>query len=113
MPTSWSKLRRVVFIAFSAVFIATVINFFVFIAVALYLGGDALSGKIENGRYYLNSHGHYTEVSARIYQYSNVHARTVAVSMPLAILIGVFLTQGRTRKSRGFQPKLPQQPGGA
>jgi len=113
MPNSWSKLRRVVFIAFSAVFIATVINSVVFIAVALYLGGDALSGKIENGRYYLNSHGRYTEVPAQIYQYSNVHARAVAVSMPLAILIGIFLTQGRTHKSRSFRPKLPQQPDGA
>jgi len=113
MPISWLKSRRVIFIAFSAIFVATVINSFVFVAAALYLGGDALSGKIENGRYYLNSHGHYTEVSAQIFRYSEVHARSVAVSMPLAILIGIFLTQGRAHKSGGFRPKRPQQPGGA
>jgi hypothetical protein len=49
-------------------------NFIAFVAIAMYLGGDALNGKIENGHYYLANHGIYTEVSHTIFIYSKIHA---------------------------------------
>jgi hypothetical protein len=30
-----------------------ILNFIIFVAIALYLGGDAVNGKVEAGRYYL------------------------------------------------------------
>jgi hypothetical protein len=57
----------------SAAFIAAVVNFAVFWLVALYLGGDAVNGKAEGGRFFLGSHGRYTEVSEAVYMYSKWH----------------------------------------
>jgi hypothetical protein len=48
-------------------------------------GGDAENGKEEGGKYYVNSHGHYTEVSKEYYDFSLIHARSVWVTHPVAI----------------------------
>ena len=46
--------RMIVAIAF--------LNFMLLALISAFIGGDALNGKIEDGRYYVGSHGHYTEV---------------------------------------------------
>ena len=56
-----------------AAYIAVAANFLVFWVLAVYLGGDAVSGKIESGRFFLHSHGAYTEVSEAVYMYSKWH----------------------------------------
>ena len=99
MALGTSNISRVAFKVFAALVAATSINFLVFFAVALYLGGDALSGKEEHGRYFLGSHGRYTEVSAQVFQYSKVHGRLVEATIPLAVLLGLVLTRGQSHKS--------------
>jgi hypothetical protein len=64
------------------------VNFMVFFVVALCIGGDAINGKVENGRYYLSSHGRLTEVSPRVWQYSRFHTISVWITHPLAIFGG-------------------------
>jgi len=44
-----------------------IISFLVFWITAVIFGGDAVNGKIEDGRYYFGSHGEYTEVSRAAY----------------------------------------------
>ena len=68
------------------VFVLALLNFFAFIVAALYLGGDAVNGKIENGHFYLASHGHYTEVSARAFAYSKRHTYSVFLTHSLAFI---------------------------
>ena len=63
-----------------------VVNFLTFMSIASYLGGDALAGKIEDGHYYVSSHGHYTEVSHAVYLYSKVHAVSIFVTHGLAFI---------------------------
>lgn len=53
--------------------IGWLVNFLVFMAINLYLGGDALNGKIEDGHYFLGSHGKYTEVGYYTFIYSKIH----------------------------------------
>ncbi len=49
------------------------INAFVCLAInAFFLGGGQAS-EMRNGHYYLNNHGHLTEVSRRVYLYADVH----------------------------------------
>jgi hypothetical protein len=43
------------------------VAFVIFIIISLIAGGDAVNGKIENGHYYLCSHGKYTETSKTFY----------------------------------------------
>jgi len=61
------------------------VNFVSFFAGCLYLGGDALNGKIEDGHFYLSNHGKLTEVSEGVYRYSQLHALSVFA------LVGLFL----------------------
>ena len=44
-----------------------VVLFAIFIIFSLIVGGDAVSGKIEDGRYYVSSHGKLKEVSRTVY----------------------------------------------
>ncbi len=48
-------------------------------------GGDALNGKIVDGRYYLGSHSHYTEVSAAKYQFSRWQTISNMVTLPVVV----------------------------
>ncbi|MGC1376818.1 MAG: hypothetical protein WA821_11365, partial [Anaerolineales bacterium] len=50
------------------------INFFLFVIISVFLGGDALNGKVVDGHYYLASHGQLTEVSYLVFMYSKAHA---------------------------------------
>ena len=68
-------------------------NFIVFVAVAVYLGGDALNGKAVDGHYYLASHGSFTEVGENVFTYSKWHALSVFITHPLAMLSGWLMTR--------------------
>jgi len=60
------------------------LNFISFLAIDFLIGGDAPNGKSENGHYYLNNHGTYTEVSHTIFTYSAVHAYSALIGLVLA-----------------------------
>jgi hypothetical protein len=63
-------------------------NFGIFMLVAMNIGGDAVSGSSEGGRYYVANHGVLTEVSPRVYFYSYIHALSVMVTSSLFVLNG-------------------------
>ena len=68
------------------------INFLIFGALSIYLGGDASMGKVEDGRYYLGLRGHYTEVSQAVFNYSRLHGKTVSWSFFLLLGVpGIYL----------------------
>lgn len=68
-----------------------VLNFMAFAIIALCLGGDAVNGRSENGRYFLSSHGKNTEVSEAVFNYSRMHVYSVFITHPLAIVSGIIL----------------------
>ena len=67
-----------------------VINFLAFVCVSLAIGGDAGSGMIEQGRYFLSNHGKLTEVPQAVWVYSLIHLMSNFITFPLC-LIGVML----------------------
>jgi hypothetical protein len=71
-----------------AIGIVAVVNFFGFVGIADYLGGDALNGHEAEGHYFLSNHGHLTEVSRAVFKYSQWHFGSLFVTHPLAILVG-------------------------
>lgn len=74
------------------------INFFAFIIGAAILDGDAVNGRVENGRYYVANHGKHTEVSKLAFTYSRWHVYSVWVTFPIAMLCGMLLNlQKRTQ----------------
>ena len=81
----WSHLPRWLF----RTFIVAGGNFMLFLMISLASGGDALSGKKEAGRYFLASHGHYTEASRAFYYFSYAHGVSVFLLIYLC-LVSVF-----------------------
>jgi len=67
--------------------IICVLNIVVFFVVGALIGGDAINGKVENERYFLGDHGHYTEVSRAVYEYSRVHALSVFVTTAIPLIM--------------------------
>jgi len=82
------------------------LNFVIFVAIATYLGGDAVNGKVEGGRYYLfgvraeGGRKVYTEVSERVFNYSRWHVYTVFATWPLVMAAGFAEAQAR-KHSKG------------
>ena len=89
--------RRAKFI-FIPVFILAIVNFFSFIAIDLYLGGDALNGYAKDGHYFLysqTSHTRYIEVSRAMWTYSYWHAISVFITHGLVfIFVAIFMNTG-------------------
>jgi purine-cytosine permease-like protein len=67
------------------IFSVAMINFVAFWAIAVYLGGDAVNGKIQSGHFFLMSHGGYTEVSQAVFDYSRWHVYSTWVTHPLGL----------------------------
>ena len=77
-------------------FLVGILNFAVFWIAAVYLGGDAVSGKVVDGHYFLSNHGHLTEVSRAVFTYSQYHVRSVFVTHPLGLICAWRLSRERT-----------------
>jgi hypothetical protein len=87
-----TRLRK---IALRTVLTVGIVNFAAFFIAALYLGGDAINGKAQNGRYYLGSHGRYTEVSEAVFNFSRQHALSLIITHPAAMLAGFVLVRDK------------------
>jgi hypothetical protein len=90
---------------FKYFFIVWAINLVLFFILTAYLGGDAINGKIIDGRYFLSSHGRLTEVSHRVFIYSEVHTVIFIVlgvlAMPLAMI------KNRQKNKKGQDGHFP------
>jgi len=79
-------LRKLFFTAVTV----SVLNFALFLSGTFYLGGNAVKGKIEAGRYYVRGYHHgttgYAEVSQAAFNYSKWHGYSVIVTWPFMIL---------------------------
>jgi hypothetical protein len=67
-------------------FFLALANFAAFVLVGLVIGGDALSGGVEDGHYYVSNHGIHAEVSHGTFIYSRIHTYSVFITHPLAFL---------------------------
>jgi hypothetical protein len=83
-----------------------ILNFVAFGVLTLKLGGDALNGKVEDGRYYLSNHGRTTEVTRRVFIYSRWHAGSVFVTHPLGMILFIVCFGNKLRgKKKAARPQ--------
>ena len=75
-------------------------NFILFWIVGQILGGEALQGKVEDGRYYLTNQGKHTEVSHFVFTYSYIHAISVNVSWPFVLVAFGYLSITQWKEKR-------------
>jgi hypothetical protein len=75
-------------------------NFALFAVITFASGGDALNGEREGGRYFLGSHGHYTEVARSFYYFSYIHAcvTVLLIFFCLVSVSWVTLSSGPSKK---------------
>jgi hypothetical protein len=90
-------------------------NFFTFWHVSVMHGGSPSSGKVEDGRFYLSSHGRLTEVNEATWQYLHAHERSIWLTHPLCFLglllvIRAFKAEAAARL--GQRPNQPLQQSG-
>jgi hypothetical protein len=64
-------------------------NFVTFWFAAVFLGGDAVNGKIENGYCFLRNHGHLREVSRAMFLYSRIHCISAMAGLFILVLVVV------------------------
>jgi hypothetical protein len=102
-PKSRASLAAYVFAGLVAL---TFLNLFTFLVATLYIGGDAISGKAEGGRFYVSSHGRLTEVSEGWFNFSQWQARSVWVSMVAVFLIALLARYAKRRRQR---PKIGRE----
>jgi hypothetical protein len=81
--------KRTLHKACRIIFYVAILNFLLFFLTSLFIGGDALNGKIEEGHYYVGNHGNYTEVSHIVFTCSKLHGLSVCLTYPLAMLAGL------------------------
>jgi hypothetical protein len=78
------------------------LNFVIYVAIAFYLGGDAVNGKREDGHYYLfgtrtvGGQKVYTEVSESVYNFSRVYTFALMGSWPF--VMGAAFVRNRIKK---------------
>ena len=66
-----------------------VINWMSCAIIATAIGGDGWGVPVENGRYFVESHGTRTEVSKTTYYYTKVHLAVSFALAPLLLIAGV------------------------
>src|SRR5690349_3539988 len=69
-----------------------IIDFAIFFVIALIIGGDAINGHEVAGHYYLANHGQLTEVSHLVFIYSQIHATSLFITHPLAMIAGIVVS---------------------
>jgi hypothetical protein len=84
-----TRLKRLLpYLALTAVIVGF-LNFFWFMGESTALGGDGLNGYTRDGKFFLGSHGTYTEVSEAVWTWSRLHGASVLITHPL-LLAGMF-----------------------
>jgi hypothetical protein len=79
------------------------IHFAVFVGTIVALGGDALTGRVGDGRYFLGNHGQFLEVGHGTWLFSAVVGRTLIYgTFPLGVAAALL----RPRKEGSERPRF-------
>ena len=100
----WDRLQALSLTERIVVGIA-IVNFVLFVLIAVWLGGDAINGTVRDGHYFLASHGHFTEVNRGVFAYSKIHTLSLLVTHPAGIIV-LIIARFRDDPSRASPPAL-------
>lgn len=67
-----------------------IVNFAVYVAVAYWLGADAVNGYSHAGRYSLAMHGRSTEVTTGVFEFSLWYTRVLIGHFVLGLVLGLW-----------------------
>jgi len=81
------------------------INFVVFVIIALLIGGDAINGNETAGHYYLSNKGKLTELGYYVFTYSKIHTISLFITHPLAIIASIVYSVTGGKRENLWKPK--------
>jgi hypothetical protein len=91
---------------FALLLVATIINWFVFFGISMYLGGDAVGILPSQDGFVVKSHGHHTAVSEAAWAFSLVYSTATLLGTP-AIWISFGVWEACSGKKKLFtSPKV-------
>ena len=94
MPHSRNrKLRTIVY----GLAVVALLSFYTFINDTTRLGGDAMTGRVENGHYYVGNPRGFTEVTLAEYRTNKILAVTLLVIWPVTIIALLYIEWDRTK----------------
>jgi hypothetical protein len=93
--------RKVSALAIVGVLIGA-LNYGVWLKESLDLGGNALSGGVHDGHYFVANHGRSVEVTPEEWEHSRLHTLSIFVTQPL-LLISLGYLAWSMKKRRGFR----------
>ncbi|MFL5440482.1 MAG: hypothetical protein ACJ79W_15090 [Myxococcales bacterium] len=79
------------------------IHFALFVGTIVALGGDALTGRVEDGQYLLGNHGQFIQVGRGTWLFSAVVGRTLVYG---TFPVGVLAALARPRKEGRERPRF-------
>jgi hypothetical protein len=89
-----------------ALIVLAVLNFLAFAVSTEMLKGDAVSGKVEDGHFYVAYKGEYTEVSEAAWHYSMIQTISVFVTWPIGMLGMGYFGISRWAAMRNGKPAI-------
>ena len=80
------------------------INFGVFVIIAIIIGGDAINGFTKDGHYYLKLGAYINEVSHPVFIYSKIHFYILIVNYVVAFVWEIISFSKKRRKNDRSKP---------
>lgn len=74
---------------FELIFLLGILNFITFFVFCIIIGGDAASGFVKDGQYFVADHGKYTEVYEYVWKINKLHGSSIFITHPLAMIAGI------------------------
>jgi hypothetical protein len=94
--------RTIVNVVAIIAFVVGVSNYGIWLKESLDLGGNALSGEVRDGHYYVANKGRYVEVAPDVWEHSRVHTLSIFVTQPLMLIgLGYLVWTAARKRSRG------------
>jgi hypothetical protein len=72
-------------------------NAAVFLVGVMAIGGAAIDGKVEAGRFFVGNKGPMTEVSKSVYAHSQIHERSVFISVPALFILSAWYARRKPK----------------
>jgi hypothetical protein len=87
-------------VAASVAVIVGALNYGVWLKESLDLGGNALSGDVRDGHYFVANKGRYAEVTPEEWQHNRLHTQSVIVTQPVMLIALGYLVWTAARRRR-------------
>ena len=82
----------------NVVAVICIANWFAWALISFFVGGTALNGKVDGGKYFFLNHSRYIEVSSNVFEYSRAHGYAAFTGLGVGVLAAITKTLAKRMK---------------